>query len=183
MNRKWKALLAGWLLSNLFAPGLHAADGLYLGAGVGIATIKDEVDTSGSFESDEGSYKAFVGWRFDVIPAIDLAVELAYTEFGKPTQNVGGQEVKYKLNGPSLAGLLIVPLGPVDLYGKLGMMDWSLDRTVGAGTTRSSGTDAFYGAGIGFYIWKIGFRAEYERFEIKDVERVDMFSLSALFQF
>jgi outer membrane immunogenic protein len=183
MNRKWKALLAGWLLSNLFAPGLHAADGLYLGAGVGIATIKDEVNTSGSFESDEGSYKAFVGWRFDVIPAIDLAVELAYTEFGKPTQNVGGQEVKYKLNGPSLAGLLIVPLGPVDLYGKAGVIDWDLDRTVGSSTTNRSGTDAFYGGGIGFYLGKIGFRAEYERFEIKDLDGVDMFSLSALFQF
>jgi hypothetical protein len=62
-------------------------------------------------------------------------------------------------------------------------MDWSLDRTIGAGTTASSGTDAFYGAGIGFYLWKLGFRAEYERFEIQDVDRVDMFSLSVLFQF
>jgi outer membrane immunogenic protein len=79
--------------------------------------------------------------------------------------------------------LLIFPLGPVDLYAKLGVLDWKLDRTI-AGTTRtSSGNDAFYGAGIGFYIWKIAFRAEYERFEIQDVDRVDMFSLHALFQF
>jgi hypothetical protein len=78
---------------------------------------------------------------------------------------------------------LIFPLGPVDLYGKAGVIEWKSDRSVAGTTSSSSGTDAFYGAGIGFYVWKIGFRAEYERFQIKDVDRVDMVSLSALFQF
>jgi opacity protein-like surface antigen len=183
MSRKWKAIVAGLLSSSLFVPGLHAADGPYLGAGLGIAAIKDEVDTGGSFDSDDASYRAFVGWRFDVMPGIDLAVELAYTDFGRPSQNVSAQNVQYKLTGPSLAGLLIVPLGPVDLYGKAGVIDWNLDRTLGAATTNNSGTDAFYGAGIGVYVWKIGFRAEYERFQIKDVDRVEMLSVSVLFQF
>jgi len=87
------------------------------------------------------------------------------------------------LHGPSLAGLVILPLGPIDLYGKGGAINWSADTTIGGSTTSRSGTDAFYGAGIGFYIWKLGFRAEYERFQIKDVDRVDLFSVSALFQF
>jgi len=45
------------------------------------------------------------------------------------------------------------------------------------------GTDAFYGAGIGFSLWILAFRAEYERFQIKDVDRVQMLSLNVLFQF
>ena len=50
-------------------------------------------------------------------------------------------------------------------------------------TTSRTGTDPFYGVGAGFYVWKIGIRAEYERYKIKDVDRVQMFSVNALFQF
>jgi hypothetical protein len=78
---------------------------------------------------------------------------------------------------------VILPLGPIDLYGKAGAMNWSADTTIGGSTTSNSGTDVFYGVGVGFYIWKLGLRAEYERFQIKDIDRVDLFSLSALFQF
>jgi OmpA-like transmembrane domain len=182
MNRPWKAIVAALVLSNLLVPELHAADGLYLGAGLGVATIKDDVNTE-TFDADDASYRAFVGWRFDIVPLVDLAVEAAYTEFGRPSQTLSGQEVRFKLKGPSLAGLLIVPIGPLDLFGKAGVIDWKLDRTVAGTTAGSSGTDAFYGGGIGFYLWKIGIRAEYERFQIKDVDRVQVLSVSALFQF
>lgn len=55
--------------------------------------------------------------------------------------------------------------------------------SVNGSTTGRSGTDAFYGAGIGFYLGVLAFRAEYERFQIKEVDRVQMLSVSALFQF
>jgi OOP family OmpA-OmpF porin len=179
MNRKWPAIVAGGLLS-LFVPQLHA-EGLYIGAGIGKAGIKDNINTE-TFDSDDAAYKAFVGWRFKV-PIVDLAIEGAYTDFGKPSQTLGSQRVETRLHGPSLAGLAILPLGPIDLYGKAGAISWSADTTTGGSTTSRSGTDAFYGVGVGLNIRKIGLRAEYERFQVKDVDRVDLFSLSALFQF
>jgi len=33
----------------------------------------------------------------------------------------------------------------------------------------------FYGVGAAFYFWKIGIRAEYEQYKIKDVDRVQMY--------
>ena len=182
MNPRSAVVPAVLLLSILCSSHLHAADGLYLGAGIGVATVKDQVNTE-TFDSDDASFKAFVGWRFDLVPVIDLAVEAAYTEFGRPSQRLAGQDVRFKLKGPSLAGLLIFPMGPVDLFGKAGVIEWKSDREVAGTTSSSSGTDAFYGAGVGFTVWKIGVRAEYERYQIKDIDRVDMFSLSALFQF
>ena len=162
----------------------HAADGPYLGAGIGVASFKDSLDSGGTFDQDDASYRVFAGWRFDLIPLIDVAVEAAYTDFGKPSQPTGaGQQAQYKLRGPSVAGLLIFPLGPLDLYGKAGMIDARLERTENGATTSHSGTSAFYGGGIGFYIWKLGIRAEYERYQVKEVDRVQMFSLNALFQF
>jgi outer membrane immunogenic protein len=183
MNRKLLVTIAAALLSSLSISQAGAAGGLYLGGGIGQSGIKDNVSTE-NFDTDDAAWKAFVGYRFKFIPIIDLAVEGGYTDFGKPSQSVSGQNVRFKLNGYNAAGLLIFPLGPVDLYGKAGVISWDSDiRTAGATTTGRSGSDLFYGAGIGFNFGKLGIRAEYERYEIKDVDRVDMFSVSLLFHF
>ena len=179
MNRKWRVIAVAALLS-LFVPQLHA-EGLYLGAAIGQAGIKDNINTD-TFDSNDAAYKAFIGWRFKV-PVVNFAVEGAYTDFGKPSQTLGSQRVETKLHGPSVAGLVILPLGPFDLYGKGGAINWSADTTIGGATTSKSGTDAFYGLGVGLNLGPFGLRAEYERFQIKDIDRVDLFSLSALLQF
>ena len=169
MNRILSVTLAAVLLSGLCMSRADAAGGLYLGAGVGQSTIKDS-----GFDATDTAFKAFAGYRFNIIPIIDLAVEGGYTDFGKPSQS----NVQFKLHGYDAAGLLIFPLGPFDLYGKVGMLSWTAS---GGGT--SSGTDPFYGVGAGFNIWKIGIRAEYERYQIKNTDSVQMYSLSALFMF
>jgi hypothetical protein len=181
MNPGIRAALAAVLLSAAL-PQVQAADGFYIGAGIGVATLREEIDTE-TLDTDDASYKAFIGYRFDAIPVIDLAIEAAYTDFGRPSQNLNGQDARLKLTGPSVAGLLIFPLGPIDLYGKGGWISWKSEASSGGSTSSTSGTDTFYGAGIGFYLWRIGIRAEYERFQIKDIDRVEMVSLSALFQF
>ena len=178
-----KALLVILLGSTLPAT---AADGLYLGLGLGASTVKEDFQTS-TFEADDFAYRAFAGWRFDEVPIVDLAVEAAYTNFGKPSQvlypSTGVQTVEYALHGPSLAGLVILPLGPFDLYAKGGVLDWKLDQTVDGTTTSRSGTGGFYGVGGGFYLWKLAFRAEYARYQVKDVDRLQMLTLDVLFQF
>lgn len=178
MTIKRVVLMAGLLC----AFQVQAADGLYLGAGVGQSTVRDDT-SSGSFDSTATGYKAFAGYRFNKIPIVDLAAEAGYVDFGKPSQTLGTQNADFKLHGGYLAGLLIFPLGPLDLYGKGGALSWKLESNVGGTTGSRSGTDAFYGAGVGFYLWKIGIRAEYERYQIKEVDRVQMLSVSALFQF
>lgn len=158
MNRKAWALVTGLAVTLTYAQAAAAADGLYLGLGIGAATVKDDFQTS-TFEAEDVAYKGFIGWRVNQLPVIDLAVEAAYTKFGKPSQSLvpstgmPAQEVEYDLHGPSLAGLLILPLGPFDLYAKGGVLDWKLDGTVGTTTSsRRSGTDGFYGVGAGFYL-------------------------------
>ena len=105
MHRKLFSIFAAALLSGASISLAHAAGGLYLGAGVGNATIKDSTS----------------GGEFDA----------------------------------SAAGT----------------------------TTSKTGTDPFYGVGVGFQIWKLGIRAEYEKYKVKDIDNVQMYSLSALFQF
>ncbi len=182
MNRKLLMTLAAAAFSSFSFSNAQAASGLYLGAGIGQAMIKDNTG-SGNFDASDAAYKAFVGYRFNLIPIIDLAAEAAYTNFGKPSQSVGGQNVEFKLHGANAAGLLIFPLGPLDFYGKVGVNSWSLDASIGGTSSSKTGTDPFYGVGVGVMIWKIEVRAEYEYYKIKDVDRVQMYNLNALFQF
>jgi hypothetical protein len=182
MNRTFPVILAAALFCLFRVPQLHAAEGLYIGAAIGQAGIKDNVNT-GNFDSDDAAYKVFAGWRFKVLPLFDLAIEGAYTDFGKPSQTLGGQRVETNINGPSIAGLAILPLGPFDLYGKLGGINGNVDTTIGNAKSSRSGSDTFYGLGVGLNLGPLGLRAEYERFQIKDVDRVDLLSLSALIQF
>ena len=98
--------------------GHESADGLYVGASIGAASFRDDLESVVTFDEEDAAYKAFVGWRFDAVPVIDLAVEAAYTDFGKPSQGVNAQQFEINLRGPSIAGLLILPLGPLDLYAK-----------------------------------------------------------------
>lgn len=179
MKRMLTLVLAGALSSGLCVSQAYAASGLYLGAGLGQSSVKDNT-SAGTLDATDTAYKAFVGYRFNIIPIIDLAVEGGYTDFGKPSQTFAGQNVEFKLHGPNAAGLLIFPLGPFDLYGKVGMLHWTADVSGGSST---NGTDPYYGLGVGFYLWKIGIRAEAEQYKIKDVDRVQMYSINALFQF
>ena len=181
MNPKLQ-LTAAALACSLAAFNARAESGLYLGGGIGLATVKDST-TAGEFDADNAAYKAFVGYRVGLVPIIDLAAEGGYVNFGKPSQTLGGQNAEFKLHGAYAAGLLIFPVGPIDLYGKLGVINAKIESHLGTTSSSRSGTDAFYGAGVGFRIWKIGVRAEYERYQIRDVDRVQMYSVSALFQF
>ena len=187
MNRKaWTRGVAIAAMVLGFTRPAAAADGLYLGLGIGASTVKDEFQTS-TFEADDFAYRGFVGWRFNGVPIVDLAVEGAYTNFGKPSQilypSTGVQNVEYALHGPSLAGLVILPLGPLDLYAKGGVLGWRLDQTVNGSTTGKSGTSGFYGVGAGLYLWKLGFRAEFAQYQIQDVDRLQTLTFDVLLQF
>src|SRR5215831_2155213 len=181
MKRILSLVLAAALSGGVCVSQAYAASGLYLGAGLGHSSVKTDTG-AGTIDATDTAYKAFVGYRFNMIPIIDLAVEAGYTDFGKPSQTIANQNVEFKLHGPNAAGLLIFPLGPFDLYGKVGMLHWTADVS-GANGSSTSGTDPYYGLGAAFYFWKIGVRAEAEQYKIKDTDRVLLYSVSALFQF
>jgi hypothetical protein len=189
MNRIRSAALLAAFVGAFFVSSASAADGgFYLGIGAGQGTIRDNPDNPNgagtiNFDSEDTSYKLFAGYRLGALPLLDFAFEGGYIDFGKPSQSSSGQRVEYKLHGFDGAALAIFPLGPVDLYGKLGALYWSSDKTIGGSTSSKTGSSAFYGVGVGLRLGALGLRAEYERFDIGELDRVEMYSLNALFQF
>jgi len=137
-----------------------ADSGFYLGAGLGDSTIK----ANGFDESDTG-YKIFGGYNIGFIPLVDFAVEASYVDFGTPEDVTG-------LNAYGLAGL---SFGPFGVFAKLGSMRWDANN--------DSGTDPAYGIGARIALGSLSIRAEYEEFDVDQVDDFSMASISAVYTF
>lgn len=168
------------LLTGLLAAsaGAHAADnGIYIGASVGRASVEidDVLTTSTKFDGDDTGYKVIVGIR----PLDWLGFEANYVNFGKPEDTLEGTKVRTEGSGLTGFGVGFLALGPVDLLAKVGVISWdteiaSIDR---------DGTDLAYGVGVQFRLLSLAVRAEYEIFDIGNVDDVNMLSLGVTYTF
>jgi hypothetical protein len=167
----------------LFATTTFAADnGVYLGGAVGMSRVNFEESIDGEdfdFESESTGFKGIVGWRF-----LDwLAVEANYVDLGSGDDNVLGETIEADVSGLSLSAVGFLPLGPVDLYARVGAIDWDADVSGGGFNASDDGTDLAYGAGVQFRVWSLSLRAEYERYDLDEIDDVDMVSLGVTWTF
>ena len=175
--------------------------GGYLGVSAGRTNVKT-LDVSGvdpgycqpypcniDAESDTFSaWKVFGGYRFNRY----FAVEGGWTNFDEIKDNPGGdiQEIKFDLSGINGFARAILPLGPVDLYGKLGFIWWDGDirlRTTANPSIKadvSGGTKTAYGLGATFNLGRnFGIRAEWEAFTLDNVDQWDLYTLGVQYRF
>jgi OOP family OmpA-OmpF porin len=178
------ALLTTAALGLVAAPAYAADNGIYLGASVGQSGVTFEETVAGEdfeFDTDSTGYKAILGWRF-----LDwLAVEANYVDLGSGDDNVAGTRIETDVNGISLSAVGFLPVGPVDLFARVGAIDWKADVTASdlGFDASDDGTDLTYGVGAQFRVWSLGIRAEYERYDISEADTVDMFSVGVTWTF
>jgi len=172
------SLISGCALTLLLGatPAVAADNGIYLGASVGQSGVQDDVI---DFDADATGFKGILGWRF-----LDwLAVEANYVDFGSGSDRILGEKVEVSADGFSLSAVGFLPVGPVDLFARVGAIDWSGDiRSPEFGRGGADGTDLTYGLGAQFRVWSLSLRAEYERFELDDVD-ADMISVGVTWTF
>ena len=164
-------------------PALAADNGIYLGGSVGQSNVSYDESVLGedfSFDADSTGFKAIAGWRF-----LDaLAVELNYVDLGSGDDQVAGQKIEADVDGISLSAVGFLPVGPVDLFARVGAIDWDANiSSPGLGSLSDDGTDLTYGVGAQFRVWSLSLRAEYERFDISDADKVDMISVGVTWTF
>jgi OmpA-OmpF porin, OOP family len=164
--------------------------GLYLGGAIGdfsanLAGVEDVDDVDLDFD-DEDATRVYAGWRFNPY----LAVQLDYTDFGTGDASTNLLGITTETDGwtPSIVGTL--PLGPVELYAKAGMIFYNVDVDLDAvnnsldETFSDSGEDAVFGVGIGVTVLEhLNLRAEYERIDIEEFDDADAVWLSANWRF
>jgi hypothetical protein len=167
-------LVAALALTSL--PAVSADNGIYLGASVGQSGL--QIDDF-NYDADATGYKIIAGWRF-----LDwLAVEGNYVDFGSGDDRVAGSRIETEADGISLSAVGFLPVGPVDLFARVGAIDWNADvSSPGVGRGSDDGTDLTYGVGAQVRVWSLSLRAEYEMFDIDDAD-VDMISLGVTWTF
>jgi len=179
------------LTITLSVGSVHAADsGFYVGGSIGQGTIELEPISDIEFDETDTAWKVLAGFNFD-LPLLDLGIEGGYVDLGAPSVGDSRAMIELEATGFSAFGLAGFGIGPVDLFAKAGFVAWDLEgRLSGTDvppefqlTESDSDTDLAYGVGARFNLGKLGIRAEYERFEIADVDAVYMASVGITFSF
>jgi len=183
------AALAG-VLSVVAAPAAFAADddhdsGFYLGAALGDFSANyhranDVQDTHLNFNRNDAT-RILGGWRFTPY----VAVQLDYSDFGRSTAAVSelGLTTTSDAWTPSVIGIL--PIGPVELFGKLGESFYNVTANNNTGRlVNSSGNDPVYGVGVGITVIKrLNLSVEYERIKMNQYANADAVWLNASWRF
>jgi hypothetical protein len=169
LKRTLTTLVAALALTSL--PAAATDNGFYLGASAGLSSVEDS-DT-------ETGFKVIAGWRF-----LDwLAIEGNYIDFGSGNDTIMGTNIETDASGLTLSAVGFLPVGPVDLFARVGVIDWDADvSSSGFGSFSDSGTDLTYGIGAQFRIWSLSLRGEYEIFDLDGTD-TDMFSLGVTYTF
>lgn len=158
-----------------------ADNGFYLGASVGRADLEiDNIDFgsfgAGDFKGDDTGYKLIAGLR----PLDWFGVEASYVNFGEPEDRIGGIPLRAEGDGVSAFAVGFLEAGPMDLFAKAGLISW--DSKISGGF-EDDGSDFAYGVGAQFRVWSISVRAEYEIFDVDDIDNLSMISIGATFTF
>ena len=182
MNMKFATFaVLGTLGLMAAAPRAQAADnGFYLGAGITKTEFDpDDLDT---VKLDDSSFKVIAGIR----PLDWIAFEVNYVDLGSDSQALA-PGVTSKLDASAVTGsvLLLKEFQIVDVYARAGLAHWKLDGSItGQDSDSETGDEFTYGVGVGVHFGSIGVRAEYEKFEINDLDTdVNTLSLSFTYTF
>ena len=172
-----------WITPLVIALGLVGTSsavakdtGPFFGLGVGQSNLESGPTgiTGLEFEADDIGYKVFGGWRV----LKNFAVEASYFDYGSLDDQVLGVNVGTNLTGFNAYALGFLTLGPVDVFGKAGMVFWDVEADAMGVSTEDDGNDMAYGVGVGATLGSFGIRGEWEQFDIEDTDDVSMISVS-----
>ena len=164
--KKLPLLLAFVVAAFMFSSDARAK--IYFGASIGDATLEE--DTSG-FDGNDTGYKFYGGFRFFKF----FGIEAAWEDFGNPDSGGANAEVQRF----DVFAVGVIPIKRLELWGKIGVGYWDSKASLsGGGSLNDDGTDTSYGVGIGFELTRMFWiRAEYESFELDDIDDLTMVSI------
>jgi opacity protein-like surface antigen len=196
-----KVGLTAAIVLALAASGAHAQspendEGLYLGGGFGAFDVQvDDIDDTDEaierIDDDDNAWKVFAGWRLNPY----FAFELNYVDFGDPSGELEASgtsgDYRLELSGFQPAAYGTFPIGPVELFGKVGYYFYDVDLSIDLDDlgddvfTSDTSEEAWsYGGGIGLtFFERLHAKLEYEKIDTDIVDDLDSIWLSAAWRF
>lgn len=148
-----------------------AAEGFYVAGSVGQSHEQYDATTYDASSNDVG-YEVAVGFK----PLPVFAGEIDYDGFARAFGGVNYVDT-YSVG---VFGLGIVPIPVVQLFGKLGVIDWRTRAQAGAPAAPSfhrDGSDLAYGVGAATSWGRLGARLEFEKFDVAHSSAMDLTSI------
>lgn len=155
--------------------GAAVADGLSLGASYGYTSVEDS-EAGFSLDATDTGYKLFGRYMFNN----GFGIEGGYIDFGKPDDDFLGQTAAIDAEAWSLYGVGALGLSDsFDLFAKAGVISWEADSLInGVPVGTDDGEDLALGIGASFNANEtFGLRAEFDWFDVDDVDAVWMASV------
>ena len=177
----------------------NAEIGPYIGGSVGQSHLElDLPDVGGAgfrIDDEDFAFKVFFGLE---LPG-PIAVEAGYRDLGSVIGDDGFVRLSGETDGFDAFLLGKLPVGPVALFAKAGLIAWDAEATAGVrddvlvlvpeGTLvpdvrfDDDGTDFAWGVGISGEVGPIGIRGEFESLEIDLLDDVTMLSVGITYEF
>jgi OmpA-OmpF porin, OOP family len=201
MEKVFKAGMASAIAASFGLAGAQAHADFYAGASIGESTLEASDNLDGQdldYEASDTAFKVFGGYMFNDF----FGVEIAYIDMGALDDKVGfdGGEagnlvIAADADVTGFAGQLVgqYPLGPVDLFAKVGMIMYDID---GDGTVTDSagdvlfreslsedGNELMWGVGARYNFGQLAARIEYETIEVDDLDDAYMWSVGIEYSF
>ncbi len=168
MKRLWVlGLLAAGLVcaDSALAQGKLKAEGVYLGGSAGAGLTKLDIDNVDLLDDTSLAWKAVVGFRSRY-----FAVEFDYRSLQEVNSVIPGSEITAKTKGFTGSALLILPVGPVDIFGRAGGFRATSTIGIADNITETKEWALVYGGGLGLRVGSFTLRVEYERPQLEAIE-------------
>jgi hypothetical protein len=178
MKRLFTLLLAVGLLSPAIA---NAQAKPYFGGSIGASfyntSVEDVTGDDFKLEGEDFAWKIFGGIRTMKF----LSVEGGYVHLGEVQNTVSLIDLSTKTTGWDLFAVGNLTAGPIDVFGKAGILWWRSDAKIDEDPFDVTGTDFAWGLGAAMRFGGVGIRAEFERFELPDSDNIMMLSAGVTF--
>jgi len=183
MKIKYYAAAAALLILSI-APISAQAGGLYIGAGVGNASLDDDFDGL-AIDDSSTAFRLVAGWRFNDY----FTLEGGYQDFGDFEQvlDIAGSQstVALSADGFTLGATGSIPLGErFALTGRAGMFFWNGNAEINnVSQATPEDSNLYLGAGARFQLGKkIQLTGDWTRFDLKGTDS-GVFSIGLQYQF
>ncbi|HKK05264.1 MAG TPA: porin family protein [Gammaproteobacteria bacterium] len=190
-------LIAFVLLGLGVGPAQAQTGHMYIGASAGSTSFDTGITAlTASLDDSSTGFKVYGGYNLSP----NVAVELSYADLGSAevTGNIGdrfiadGYLFEFTVNNAHIKfeGTLVgagarfrLPVSRTfNIHARLGLASWNVDTTayapgVPGASSSNSGTDPYYGAGVGWeFVPTVYLTADFEHYEL-DTESADLISV------
>lgn len=171
---RWTTMVLGALSSIALAVAHADNTGFYVAGSVGVANVQYDASTFYA-SSNSVAYQVAAGYR----PLRVFSGEFQYSGFPRAFNGINYADTY----GLGVFGVGYLPIPLVQVYGKLGVVDWRTSAHQPGHSFSRTGANAAYGVGIGTSWGALGARVEYQRFDVPRASQMQLTTVGLVWSF